>query len=519
MSDPHPSSTNRWIIALAVMSATFMEVLDTTVVNVSLPHIAGNLSVSITESTWVLTSYLVANAIVLPMTGWLATVLGRKRLLQISILGFTSASLLCGLAPSLPYLILFRVLQGTAGGVLQPLSQAILLETFPLHERGKAMGFWGIGMMVAPIFGPVFGGWVTDSFSWRWLFYVNLPVGAIAMFMTQKYLVDPPYLKNTLRKVDYWGIALLIIGIGTLQLLLDKGQEEDWFDSRLIITFFVVAAVALITLIVHVLTTEDPIVDLRVLRDRTYAVGLTLITVLGFVLFGSMMVLPVFLQTLLGYPALQAGIALAPRGLGAGLMMPVTGALVARVDSRILIGTGLVLASLPLFWLGQIDMNAGFWDIFWPQLFQGAGMSLIFVPLSTTTMASIPKQMIGNATSLFSLMRNLGAGIGIAVMGTLLSHFQETSSAELGARITPYDATSVNTLAQLTAAFRAAGSDAATAATQAYAAMSGMIQQQASMLSFITLFRFCGAMFLVMLPLVLLMRRPDMRAPGGPPVH
>ena len=513
-------AANRWIITAAVMSATLMEVLDTTVVNVSLPHIAGNLSVSITEATWVLTSYLVSNAIVLPMTGWLAQVMGRKRLLQVAIFGFTLSSLLCGLAPSLPLLIGFRVLQGTFGGCLQPLSQAVLLETFPLHERGKAMSVWGIGMMVAPILGPVFGGWVTDSYSWRWLFYVNLPVGVIAMFMTQTYLVDPPYLRETVRKIDYWGIALLVIGIGALQLFLDKGPDEDWFDSRLIIGLFAVAAVALAGLVVHVLATDEPIIDLRVMKDRTYAAGTVLITSLGFVLFGSMMVLPVFLQTLLGYPAMQAGEALAPRGLGAFLMMPISGLLVARVDSRILIGTGLTAAALPLFWLSAIDANAGYWDIFWPQIIQGAGMSLLFVPLSTTTMAAIPKVKIGNATSLFSLMRNVGAGIGIAVMGTMLSHYRDGGVGVVGASVTAYDDVSQRTVAQLAAGFRAAGADAATALSQAYAAMSGMVYQQASMIAFITLFRFAGVLFLAMLPLVLIMRRPNMQAPGdAPAVH
>lgn len=511
-------AANRWIITVAVMSATLMEVLDTTVVNVSLPHIAGNLSVSITEATWVLTSYLVSNAIVLPMTGWLAQVIGRKRLLQLSIFGFTVTSVLCGLAPTLPLLIAFRVLQGTFGGALQPLSQAILLETFPLHERGKAMSVWGIGMMVAPILGPVFGGWVTDSYSWRWLFYVNLPVGVIAMFMTQTYLVDPPYLKEAVRKIDYWGIALLVLGIGALQLVLDKGPDEDWFDSRLIIGLFSVAALALAGLVVHVLTTDEPIVDLRVMKDRTYAAGIVLITALGFVLFGSMMVLPVFLQTLLGYPAMQAGEALAPRGLGAFLMMPISGLLVARVDSRILIGTGLTFAALPLFWLGGMDANVGYWDIFWPQLIQGAGMSLLFVPLSTTSMAAIPKHKIGNATSLFSLMRNVGAGIGIAVMGTMLSHYREAGVGTVGSAVTAYDPVSQSTLAQLAAGFRAAGADAATAMSQAYATMSGMVFQQASTIAFVTLFRFAGILFLAMLPLVLIMRRPNMKAPGDAPV-
>src|SRR5207344_1044589 len=277
-----PRQVNPWIIAIAVMFATFMEVLDTTVVNVSLPHIASNLSATTDEATWVLTSYLVANAIILPMTGWLASVLGRKKLLMWSTSGFTLASFLCGIAPNLASLVIFRIIQGATGGALQPLSQAVLLESFKPEERGRAMGFWGLGIVVAPIFGPVFGGWITENYSWRWVFYINLPVGIVSLIMTQLYVFDPPYLKRPSSGIDYWGMGLLVVGIGALQFVLDKGQQEDWFASNMIATLAVISVVALVALVVYELTTPHPIVDLRLFKDRSYAVGVFLMTVLGF---------------------------------------------------------------------------------------------------------------------------------------------------------------------------------------------------------------------------------------------
>src|SRR5580700_7486245 len=311
MSEQQQRVINPWIIAIAVMFATFMEVLDTTVVNVSLPHIAGNLSASIDEATWALTSYLVANAIILPMTGWLASVFGRKRLLMASVAGFTVSSFLCGLAPNLTTLIVFRCLQGATGGAMQPLSQAVLLEAFPPSDRGKAMGFWGLGIVVAPILGPVLGGWLTDSYSWRWVFYINIPVGIASLVMTQLFIFDPPYIRQESRRIDYWGIGMLAVGIGALQIVLDKGQEEDWFSSNMITTLAVLSAVTIVVFIIHQLQTDDPVVDLRVFKARTYAVGVFLMTVVGFVLYGSLVLLPIMLQTLLGYPSLQAGIAMA----------------------------------------------------------------------------------------------------------------------------------------------------------------------------------------------------------------
>src|SRR6266853_789712 len=290
---------NPWIIAISVMLATFMEVLDTSVVNVSLPHIAGSLSATIDEATWTVTSYLVANAIILPMTGWLASAFGRKRLLMLSVVGFTGASFLCGFAPTLGSLIFFRIVQGATGGALQPLSQAVLLEAFPPHERGKAMGFWGLGIVVAPILGPVLGGWLTDTYSWRWVFYINIPFGIASIVMTSLYIFDPPYIKRTSNRIDYWGMGMLVLGIGSLQVMLDKGQEQDWFASHWIEGLLVVAIVSLAAFIFHELRTPNPVVSLRVFKDRTFSTGVFLMTTLGFVLYGSLVLLPIWLQTLL----------------------------------------------------------------------------------------------------------------------------------------------------------------------------------------------------------------------------
>ena len=509
MDAPAPRQVNPWIVAISVMFATFMEVLDTTVVNVSLPHIAGNLSATIDESTWVLTSYLVANAIVLPLTGWLASYFGRKRLLMTSVAGFTLSSLLCGLAPNLPMLVIFRLMQGFTGGAMQPLSQAVLLEAFPPHERGKAMGFWGLGIVVAPILGPVLGGWLTDTYSWRWVFYINLPVGLASLAMARAFIFDPPYLRRETTRIDYWGIGLLALWVGALQLALDLGQQRDWFSSPFITALVVTSGVGLLAFLVREWTAKEPVIDLRVFKLRSYATGVFLMTTLGFVLYGSLVLLPIMLQTLLGYPSLQAGIAMAPRGLGSLIGMPAVGLIVGRTDPRRLVAAGLVIGAGTLFWLGQLNLNAGYWDIFFPQFVQGVGLSLIFVPLTTIAMDPIPRERMGNATSLFSLMRNLGGSIGIAVTGTLLARQQHAFGAVLGEHVTPYTDVARRTFESLRGGFLAGGADPVTATTQAYAALGGLIQRQAAMVSFVELFRLLGAVFLVLLPLVLIMRRPS----------
>lgn len=508
-------SVNPWIVAVAVMFATFMEVLDTTVVNVSLPHIASTMSATTEEATWVLTSYLVANAIILPMTGWLAATFGRKRLLMMSTVGFTLASVLCGLAPNLAALVVFRIIQGLTGGALQPLSQAVLLETFKPEDRGRAMGFWGLGIVVAPILGPVFGGWVTENYDWRWVFYINLPVGAMSIFMIQRYVFDPAYLRRESKGIDYWGMGLLVLGIGALQFVLDKGQTEDWFQSNLIVTLSVISVVALAALIYYELFgTTEPIVDLRVFKNRTYATGVFLMTVLGFALYGSLVLLPVMLQTLFGYSSLEAGKAMAPRGIGSLIMMPLVGILTTKIDPRKLLALGLAIGGVTMWWLGRINLNAGPWDIMIPQFLQGAGMALLFVPLTTVSMATIAPQRMGYATSLFNLMRNIGGGVGIAVTGTYLQRHRQVVAASLGERVNAYDPVAQSTLAQITQGLIAAGSDAVTATQRAYVIMHSMILRQASMVSFVTVFQALGILFLAMIPLVLLMRRPSR---GGAP--
>jgi DHA2 family multidrug resistance protein len=517
MSEQNPSApyVNPWMIAVAVMFGTFMEVLDTTVVNVSLRHIAGNLSVTTEEATWALTSYLVANAIVLPITGWLANYFGRKRLLMAAIIGFTASSFMCGFAPNLAFLIIFRITQGLTGGVLQPVSQAVMLEAFPPEKRGKAMGFWGLGIVVAPMLGPVLGGWLTDNYSWRWVFYINIPVGIASIIMTRIFIFDPPYIRRTTSKVDTWGIGMLAVGIGALQIVLDKGQEADWFSSNWILSLTVLAGLMLIGFIVHELRTDNPVLHLRVFKERTYATGVLLMTTLGFVMYGSLVLLPLFLQTVLGYPAIEAGIAMAPRGLGSFIAMPVVGFLTAKFDARKLLIVGLLGGAATLFMLGSLNLQVGYWDIFWPQFFQGLSMGLIFVPLTTVTMSLIKREEMGNATSLFNLMRNMGGSVGIAAIATMLSRDTQKWYNVLGAHVSGFDTHVRSLLEQTRAAFMARGLDFTTATQAAYGALAGMVNQQAVMVAFVQLFRILALVFAVVVPLVFLMRRPRTGQPAA----
>jgi DHA2 family multidrug resistance protein len=506
-ADAVPNAQHPWLAALAVLAGTFMVVLDTTVVNVSLPHIAGSLSASVEESAWALTSYLAANAIILPMTAWLARMVGRKRLLILAVAGFTIASACCGMAPNLPMLIVFRIIQGTTGGVMQPLSQAVMLETFPPRDRGKAMGLWSVGIIVAPILGPVLGGWLTDELSWRWVFYVNVPVGILAIVMIRAFITDPPYIRRP-QGVDGYGLFLLAIGIGSLQIALDKGEEEDWLASHWIAALLVAAGVSVVALVIRELLARQPVVDLRAFRERTFAVGVVLITVMSFVLFGSLVVLPVFFQVLLGYPALQAGIALMPRGYASLFATPLVGFIVGRVDPRKLLALGFLAGAISLFWFSRLNLQVGYWDLFWPQFVQGISFSLLMVPLTVVTMDRIAPQAIGNAASLFNLMRNLGGSVGIAVTETLLRRFRQEQLTILGSHVSAYSPATRAMLDGLGQAFVAGGSDAATAAQQAHAAIWGMVQRQAAMIAYLDLFRLLTLVFLLAAPLVLLLKRP-----------
>ncbi len=500
-------SRQRWIIALAVMSAAIMELLDTSVVNVSLPYIAGNLSAPVEQATWVLTSYLVANAIVLPMSGWLASRIGRRHLLMFSIGGFTAASLLCGLAPTLPWLVAFRVAQGACGGFLQPLSRAILLETFPREERGKAMALWGAGIVAAPILAPALGGWLTADFNWRWVFFINLPVGIYSWSMVYAYIHDPHYLRRQ-GKIDGWGLGLLALGIAALQIMLDKGQEDDWFGSRFIVTLCVIAVVMLLLFVWRQLTVRHPIVHLHLLRYRSFAVGASLGAVLGFVLFGSLVLLPLFMQQLLNFSPLQAGIWTSPRGLGSMLLMPVAGYLLGRAwDSRWLLFAGFTGAGAGLLMFSHMNLNTGYMNLLWPQLVMGAALAFTFVPMSTLTVDPIPNEEMGFAVSITALLRNLGASVGISVAATLLARRAQFHQARLTPAFNPYNPVFRQQRAALAARLQSSGFSPFSAGRHALALLYAQIQQQASVMSYLDAFHLMAWCFFLAAPLVFLMHR------------
>jgi len=513
-----PRSPNPWLIAIAVMSSTFMEVLDTTVVNVSLRHIAGNLSATTDEATWTLTSYLVANAVVLPMTGWLASRFGRKRLLTVSVVGVTGASFLCGLAPSLGFLIFCRIIQGACGGGLQPLSQAILLEAFPPEKRGQAMGFWGLGIVVAPMLGPVLGGWLTDNYSWRWVFYINVPIGMISVLLTYLFVFDPHYLRKKSMGVDYWGIGLLVLGIGSLQIMLDKGQEDDWFASHFIAVLAVLTVIGLTGLIIRELKTPHPIIDLGVFRYRSFAIGTSLMMAIGLVLYGSTVMLPLLMQEVLGYTATHAGVTNLPRGLASFVAMPFVGYLTSKVDPRRLLGVGFVFGALAMFQLSRLTLGVGSGDFLVPLLIQGASLGLIFVPLTTATNDPIPLSRMGNATSIFNLMRNIGASIGISIVETMEVRDQQTHTNVLGAHVDAANPTARRAFLGLRAMFESRGADPVTATHRAQAALFATVERQAAMLSYNDVFVFLAIVFLLMIPFVFFMTKPKGRR-GPAMVH
>ena len=501
-------SRSRWVVAIAVMSSAVMEVLDTSVVNVSLPHIAGSLSSSVEEATWVLTSYIVANAIILPISGWLANYLGRKRLLMTVVTGFTLSSVLCGLAPNLPALIFFRVLQGITGGGLQPLSQAVLLEEFPAAERGKAMAFWGMGIVAAPILGPTLGGWITDSYSWRWVFYVNVPVGILSLTLIYLFIHDPSYIRRGSLRVDLWGLGMLAIGMGALQIMLDKGQERDWFGSDLIRILAVVALLFLAAFVIRELTVKNPIVHFRLLQYRTFATGIALVTTLGFVLYGSLILLPLFMQTLLGWTAATAGMWTSPRGIGTALCMPLVGYLLGKNwDGRWMLAFGFGVAGLAFFGYSHMTLQSGTWDIFWYQIIQGTGMAFVFVPLTTLTMDPIPKAETGYATSLYSVMRNIGSSMGISFVTTCVARRSQFHQNILSSHITASSLASQQVLAHVTHSMQQRSFDSVTAGQKAHALLYQMLQQQASLLSYVDVFYVMGILFLMILPLIFLLRR------------
>ncbi len=504
------------LIALSVMLGTFMEVLDTSVANVALPHIAGSLSATPEQATWVLTSYLISNAIVLPVTAWLSAVFGRKRFLLTCIVIFTLASAACGAATSLGLLILARVVQGVGGGALQPIAQAILLESFSPAQRGRAMAAYSMGVIVAPIMGPTLGGWITDSYSWRWIFYINLPVGFLALLMTQTFVEDPPYLqRSVLRRIDYWGLAFMAVWLATLQVVLDKGQQDDWLAAQWIRWTLTLSCVTMAAFIVRELVTDEPIVNLRILSDRNFALGTLLITAMGIVLYATTAMLPLFLQTLLGYPALEAGLAISPRGLGALLSALVAGRLIGIVDSRMLVMGGFALLGLSGIWLSRLTFDVAWSNIAVVTFLNGLANPLIFIALSTVAFSTLRREQMGGATGIYNLMRNLGGSVGISVATTLLARRAQLHQNVMVARMTPYDPAYQQRLEAIRRALTPRVGPTA-AAQQALGVLYKTLVAQATLLAFVDNFRLITVLSVCCMPLVLLLRRTRARrAPGA----
>ncbi len=505
------TAVNPWLIAVSVMLATFMEVIDTSIASVALPHIAGSLSATTDEATWVLTSYLVANAIVLPASGWFALKFGRKRFLIGCIVIFTVSSFLCGAATSLGMILIARAVQGAGGGALQPLSQAILLESFPPERRGLAMAVFALGVVVAPVLGPTLGGWLTDQYSWRWAFYINIPIGVLAIFMLSRFITDPPYIRDAKPgKIDAIGLGLLAISLACLQIVLDKGQEVDWFSAIWIRWTAVLLVATLAAFLVRELKIEKPLVNLRVFLDRNFAFGCLLIALFGGVIYGVVTLLPLFYQTLLGYSASAAGWAVSPRGIGAIAIMPVIGVLTGRMDNRWLIVTGFAVFGLTSVWMGRLTLDISPSSLLWPIIISGAGTGMVFVPLATISMGTLKNEQIGNASGLFNLMRNVGGGVGISMVNTLVARHQQVHRAEL-----------VQNLSAGNPAFGQAFNAARGAMAQysgpslsdlrAYGLIQETLDRQSAAYSYVDVFRYLAVACFVCGFIVLLMKRVKIR--------
>ena len=498
---------NPWLIAISVMLATFMEVIDTSIASVALPHIAGSLSATTDEATWVLTSYLVANAIILPASGWFALRFGRKRFLITCIVIFTISSFACGAATSLGMILIARAVQGAGGGALQPLSQAILLESFPPQRRGLAMAVYGLGVVVAPVLGPTLGGWLTDQYSWRWAFYINIPIGIFAIFMLSRFVIDPPYIKDAKPgKIDAVGLGLLAVALACLQIILDKGQEVDWFGAIWIRWMTVLMIATFIGFLVREFMARAPLVNLKVFMDRNFALGCLLIALFGGVIYGVVTLLPLFYQTLLGYTASAAGWAVSPRGIGAVLIMPVIGALTGRLDNRWLIVTGFVVFGLTSVWMAGLTLEIGPYSMLWPIVISGMGTGMVFVPLATISMGTLRNEQIGNASGLFNLWRNVGAGIGISLVNTLVARHSQIHRAELAQNITPGSPV----FQQVFDANRSLMSQyvgPVVADQRAYGLIQGTLDQQSAAFSYVDVFRYLAWACFICAGIVMLMKR------------
>jgi len=496
------------------MLPTLIEIIDTSVVNVSLDHMRGSFSAGIDEATYAITAYLVSNAIIIPMTGWLSKAFGRKNYLVMSIVLFTASSFLCGSAWSLPVLILFRVLQGIGGGGLQPLSQSILLETYPREKHGMAMAIFGMGIMFGPIIGPLLGGWITDNLSWRWIFYINVPIGVISMIMAFFVIQDPPYMERRKGiKIDYWGLAFLSVGLGALQFVIDKGEREDWFSSNIIIFFAILAVVSLALLVIHEIFSEHPIINLRLFKDRTFTTGTILMFFAFFNLFGSIVLLPIYVQTMMGYTAFLAGLVLGPGGITAMMSLPIAGRLVEVMDSRRVLAAGIALCALATFLMSKFSLNADFMSIMIPRLTLGVGMGFLFIPLTTMTLSHIPREKMTDATSMYNLLRNIGGSVGVAFVTTMHARRVQFHQARLVDNLTPFD----YPLARAREFIGNMLSSRGAGHIPPDAVVYGELHRQASMLAFNDAFFMLSVLMLLTLPAVLLMQKSE--GPARPGLH
>jgi DHA2 family multidrug resistance protein len=497
--------------------ATFMEVLDTSIANVALPHIAGSLSATTDESTWVLTSYLVSNAVVLPISGWASDVLGRKRFYMLCVALFGISSLLCGFAPTLPLLIFFRVLQGVGGGGLAPSEQAILADTFEPRKRGVAFAVYGMAVVLAPAIGPTLGGWITDNYNWRWIFFINVPVALLSLFLTHRLVEDPPELAQRHHsgiKIDYIGLALIGIGLGTLQVVLDKGEREDWLQSDFILAFAVIAAVTIVAAIVWEWFQKDPVVDVRMFKNRNFAIAFVMMIMLGFALFGTTVLIPQYLQTLLGYTAQQAGMALSPGGLTVMALMPLVGFLVSRYDARWLIAIGFLACSTALLHMMELNLGISFGEAVKLRVFQAAGIAFLFVPINTMSYVGVPRIKNNQVSGMVNLARNVGGSVGISIVETLLAQRSQKHQSDLAAHLTSTSPAFQAQLSSLTQRLIAAGANAADASQRAYNAIYGRVQQQAAALAYNDVIFVFAIACAIMVPLAFFMEKSK---PGSGP--
>lgn len=506
---------NPWLVAAVVTIATFMEVLDTSVANVALPHMAGSLSSSYEESTWVLTSYLVANAIIIPVSGWIAPIMGRKNFLMLCVALFTVSSALCGMADSLGMLVFCRILQGLGGGGLQPCVQAVLVDLFPGKKRGMAMAFYVVAILVAPVLGPTLGGWITENYSWRWIFYINVPIGIGCLIFMKSLLHDPDYLvaqrKQNRRgrlRIDFIGLALLSTGLASVEVMLDKGQQEDWFGSRLIVTLAVAGLVALAFAALWEWYHERPIVNLRLLRERNFLICCCLATAVYAALFATIVLLPQLMQTLLGYSPMEAGLILSPAGLFTMALVPFVGIMLSRgVDARLLIALGMFVSGCGTLRMSHISLQIAPSDLLWPRVVQSMGVGLLFVPLSTIAFAYLPKNESGHASALFSLVRNEGSSIGVAMVTTLLARGVQAHRAHLVAHVSDFNPVSHDRLDAMAQVANTADTHAATQTALKLA--EGLVDRQAALLAYVDQFRLFGCLILCGIPLVFLLKKTE----------